>query len=442
MKASTLLLAVAAAASGVASLAAAGDAVCAADDTREECSTRGDEDDSGDDDDDCVDNHESPGSARRTPVICVSSPVCRRKFIQWPLRSSALGFIGCVASYVCSRCDLAVVSCQRSCNVCEHGLEFGEPQHVPAYVANDVKEVISKSAEYMKRIIHDPEYISIGYECLNKHERCSEWALDTGCDDNPKYMKKDCAPACQSCDYLLEINKKCGLDPEGVDAIEPGGMDALFERIIRLADQSNWQPTVLSRPAKKADDNEDGTSTVSCEDGPWVVTLDNFITPIERSFLLDWGSTKGYERSLAGDEVVSARTSSQTWCIEDCHDSSLVTALNDRISHLTGISKENFEALQLLQFQRHGPRLLTFFMYFNEVTSGGGTRFPLLNNLTVEPRQSRVLIWPSVLDKDPYLEDKRTSHEAMPVLEGEKYAANAWIHTRDFQGPFLAGCPS
>ena len=90
--------------------------------------------------------------------------------------------------------------------------------------------------------------------------------------------------------------------------------------------------------------------------------------------------------------------------------------------------------------QLHGPRLLTFFIYFNEVEEGGGTRFPKLDNLTIEPKQGRVLIWPSVLDEDVNSGDHRTDHEALAVIKGEKYAANAWLHLRDFQTSFDKGC--
>jgi prolyl 4-hydroxylase len=91
--------------------------------------------------------------------------------------------------------------------------------------------------------------------------------------------------------------------------------------------------------------------------------------------------------------------------------------------------------------QSHGPRLLTFFIYFNEVKKGGGTQFPNLNNLTVQPKKGRVLIWPSITDDGTWTGDSRTRHEAMAVEEGQKFAANAWIHMRDFQTPFSMGCP-
>ena len=126
---------------------------------------------------------------------------------------------------------------------------------------------------------------------------------------------------------------------------------------------------------------------------------------------------------------------------------------------MTGIPYDNYECFQLLKYtvgqfylahddhieyhteQSHGPRLLTFFIYFNEVEEGGGTRFPKLDNLTVYPKKGRVLIWPSITDDGSWETEYRTTHEAMRVEAGEKYAANAWIHMRDFQTPFQNGCP-
>ena len=33
-----------------------------------------------------------------------------------------------------------------------------------------------------------------------------------------------------------------------------------------------------------------------------------------------------------------------------------------------------------------------------------------------------------------------TNHEAVPVEEGTKYAANVWVHNYDFRTPATAGC--
>lgn len=86
-----------------------------------------------------------------------------------------------------------------------------------------------------------------------------------------------------------------------------------------------------------------------------------------------------------------------------------------------------------------GPRILTAFLYLGDVEGGGGTDFPRLG-ITVHPKKGRLLLWPSVLDSDPYKVDRRTTHQALPVEKGIKYAANAWIHLRDFQTPNNNGC--
>lgn len=360
-----------------------------------------------------------------------------------------------------------LAACRRSCNTCEYEFNsnsFGTPQLINSPYA---KEVVSTSVEYMKNILANPKYNSVRDECRNNNENCSIWAMGTGCDDNPKFMKLECAPACKSCDYVLEMKTKCAMDPNGKDAIEVGEMDALFERIVRTADYANWQPSVLSRPTKQDEINEDGSyaSILSCEEditnpcsalggGPWIITLDNFISIDEISVLKEWGAKLGYERSHAGDEVVEARTSAHAWCTGECLQDPIVSSVRQKIVRVTGIPEENYESFQLLKYtegqyyrahtdfiedhtkQAHGPRLLTFFIYFNEVEKGGATRFPTLQwpeGLTVEPRQGRVLIWPSVLDRDLLSEDPQTFHEAMPVEAGEKYSANVWIHTRDFQ---------
>uniref|UniRef100_A0A7S2KTB1 Fe2OG dioxygenase domain-containing protein n=1 Tax=Skeletonema marinoi TaxID=267567 RepID=A0A7S2KTB1_9STRA len=82
-----------------------------------------------------------------------------------------------------------------------------------------------------------------------------------------------------------------------------------------------------------------------------------------------------------------------------------------------------------------GVRMLTLFLYLNDVEEGGGTSFPLVNNkkgIVVQPKRGNALLWPSVLDEDPEEKDGRTDHEALPVLKGIKYGANAWIHSRNY----------
>ena len=83
--------------------------------------------------------------------------------------------------------------------------------------------------------------------------------------------------------------------------------------------------------------------------------------------------------------------------------------------------------------------------YLNDVPEGGGggTRFTHLN-ITVEAKRGRAVFWPSVFDHDPSAvratSDQRTTHEALTVTKGQKFAANMWLHQFDFQNTLGAGC--
>ena len=153
----------------------------------------------------------------------------------------------------------------------------------------------------------------------------------------------------------------------------------------------------------------------------------------------------------------TTRTSRNAWCEGDCYKDELVQNVLQRIAELTGIPDINSEYLQLLQYEtgqfyrRHhdyieadenrpqGPRILTAFLYLNDVEKGGGTNFPQLD-LTVMPKRGRILLWPSVRNDHPSKKDYTTEHQALDVEAGYKYAANAWIHLRNFKIHHDNGC--
>jgi prolyl 4-hydroxylase len=153
----------------------------------------------------------------------------------------------------------------------------------------------------------------------------------------------------------------------------------------------------------------------------------------------------------------NGRTSTNAWCLEECYDDALTKNVLTKIENLTGIPDANSEYLQLLKYEvgqfynthhdyinfhlerAQGVRILTVFLYLNDVEEGGGTNFPKLN-VTVEPKRGRVLVWPSVKNESPDIKDFRTDHQALPVIQGVKYGANAWLHQRDFKTPFQVNC--
>lgn len=84
-----------------------------------------------------------------------------------------------------------------------------------------------------------------------------------------------------------------------------------------------------------------------------------------------------------------------------------------------------------------GPRILTFFLYLNDVEEGGETRFTDLMGdesnvyIDVKPKKGRALLWPSMTNEDLLMLEERTFHAALEVKKGLKYGANAWLHLRD-----------
>ena len=199
--------------------------------------------------------------------------------------------------------------------------------------------------------------------------------------------------------------------------------------------------------------------------------MDDFITPHECQSLIELGAIQGYLRSedvgteLKFDGSITSvkshgRTSENAWCVDACYANTTTSHVLDKLHQLTNIPEDHGEYLQLLKYekgqfyQRHhdyitldlkrpqGVRILTVFLYLNtmEPNQGGGTNFPLVNGgITVQPKQGRAVIWPSVMNSDPHAIDDRTLHQALPVREGIKYGANAWIHARDFKTPHKPG---
>jgi prolyl 4-hydroxylase len=163
---------------------------------------------------------------------------------------------------------------------------------------------------------------------------------------NPKYMKKDCAPACKSCDYL-SIEVRCPLDPDAPNAWSAGDLNAMFVRLSSEPYLSMYEAKVLSSP--------DTTG------GPWVITMENVVTAEEAEHLIELGSIEGYERSgdvgkLKPDgtfdaHINSGRTSTNAWCEHECYKNETALAVMARLSNITGIIETNSEFLQLLRYE-------------------------------------------------------------------------------------------
>mmetsp|Transcript_20165 Transcript_20165/g.19414 ORF Transcript_20165/g.19414 Transcript_20165/m.19414 type:complete len:406 (-) Transcript_20165:154-1371(-) len=321
-------------------------------------------------------------------------------------------------------------------------------------------ERIEEVNKYMKEeVFVEEKYAKVRNDCQNRNELCAFWAAIKECDANPKFMLLNCAPSCFTCEHI-DFDHRCPRD-NFEDIFKPGDLNQMFERIAYGDEFISLNTTVLSRPITSEDNNSEH------KDGPWVITIDDFLAEEEVETLIKYGETEGYKISEDVGKIKfdgtydskksTSRTSENSWCQNSCYEDLIVKQAVNKVEKITGIPDENAEHYQLLKYnvgqlykthhdfidhhveRNLGPRILTVFLYLNDVEKGGGTNFPLLN-LTVMPKKGRVLIWPSVLDSNLNIKDIRTDHQALPVEEGIKYGANAWLHLRNTKDELEKGC--
>ena len=346
---------------------------------------------------------------------------------------------------------------------------YGKPQTIPPSMGSErdkVVDTLRSSFQYMEDFKLKRK--TLFDNCKNDHEQCAFWASIGECDANPSYMKISCAPACQTCAHL-DIKERCSFtEDEFPLALNPGDLDALYYDIVNgMWDE--YYPIIHSAPSDYKRSNK--TSIVDDSNvelgGPWIVTFDQFLTHEESDRLIELGYAEGYARSTDvgatkfdgthEKKVSGGRTSENAWCMKKCAEDPTVLKVSHRIGNVTGIPytySENFQILRYEENQKYNPhhdyiphhtdlpsgvRILTFFLYLSDVEEGGQTKFNSLK-LEITPKKGRALLWPSVKNDTPNNKEPRTMHEARPVIKGKKYAANLWIHNREFRKAHDMGC--
>jgi len=207
-------------------------------------------------------------------------------------------------------------------------------------------------------------------------------------------------------------------------------------------------------------------------ENPKILMIDDFLTDDHCELMIKLAKEQGLERSTTTGEmgadgkfhrpVDDSRTSSNSWCFNTCFSNPIVNEVDKLIEYITLRPKKNMEHYQLLHYESsqeyrehhdyihdqalmsQGPRQMTFFLYLNDVPEGGETHFMKLG-IKVKPKKGRAVLWPNIyFDKDGKNENNKrmhpaTFHAALPVIKGEKYGANKWIHKGDFLGPWSSG---
>jgi prolyl 4-hydroxylase len=335
------------------------------------------------------------------------------------------------------------------------GADLGIPQIVSEMAAMVIQRLEKARKYFHETVMVEPRYEKVRGVCRNFNALCALWAAQGECEDNPIYMKPNCAPVCFSCEEL-HPESKCPIDPNVKNVWSPGDLNRMFQRLTTDPRFEQYTPQVLSRPSFVGNDTEE---TADYQLGPWVLILEDLVSAEEAEQMIHDGAEIGYKRSREVRAKPSdRRTSTNAWCnVKVCEEDPVVKNVVSRIEALTQIPHNNSEALQLLRYEEgqfykihndyipseraraQGVRILTVFLYLSDVEEGGGTNFPKLD-LTVKPKRGRALIWPSVLDEDPHQMDPRTDHQALRVIKGLKYGANAWLHQRDIETAKALGC--
>ena len=302
--------------------------------------------------------------------------------------------------------------------------------------------------------------VAVDDDCMDSFEGevCKGLSSQPGaCEATPLWMVQNCPAACGYCD-LRSSRKRCdGIALESLDAQEytSGDVNAMFEKIE--SKYAHLGVEVISR-------------------NPWLVTFNNFTSDEEAETLISLTehemhrslgqASSCYEDNakakICGIEkgvVTMDRTSSNSWCIhEECRENALVKRVNGRIENVTGISSQNYEHFQTLRckpteecvlhhdvysskdnIQTSGIRVFTLFLCLSDVSQGGETYFPYTNS-TIKPKKGKAALWSNVYNHNPSTGDPRAVHSALPVIQGTKYAANVWIHSRECQNSSNWGC--
>lgn len=224
------------------------------------------------------------------------------------------------------------------------------PQNIEGESSVDTWLHLRQTEEYMYNTVYvDPQFDQVRKDCQLRHENCLYWATLGECTKNKNYMTTTCAPACQSC-LMVKFENRCPLDTSGPHALaQPGDMYNMFERILTNMQFTKYEPKALSRPSNN-----------TVDDAPWLIVLENVLSPEECQTMIEQGAQRGYKPSSEVGSTLrhdgrresmrsDRRTSSTTWCKKECAKHPVAITIHERLEALTGITQQNYEYLQMLK---------------------------------------------------------------------------------------------
>ena len=188
---------------------------------------------------------------------------------------------------------------------------------------------------------------------------------------------------------------------------------------------------------------------------PLVATFDLLVSTEEAEAIVATAAPIMRRAGVTTDDGKSGRrsegrTNDLAWLRHD--ENETVTRVVQRVADMIGLPAENAEKLQVIHYQegqrynRHadayqplsdrgkramgfaGNRMVTALFYLSDVAKGGGTGFSNLK-MEIEPRCGKLLVFHNCYEGTCQVHPDSV-HAGLPVVEGDKWAANLWFHER------------
>uniref|UniRef100_A0A671M8D9 procollagen-proline 4-dioxygenase n=1 Tax=Sinocyclocheilus anshuiensis TaxID=1608454 RepID=A0A671M8D9_9TELE len=236
---------------------------------------------------------------------------------------------------------------------------------------------------------------------------------------------------------------------EGVK-LTPRRQSRLFCRYF----DNNRNPQLLLAPVKQEDE----------WDRPRIVRYHDIISDSEIKTVKEMAKPRLRRATISNPttgvlETAPYRISKSAWL--SGYEHSTIEKINQRIEDITGLEMDTAEELQVAnygvggQYEPHfdfgrkdepdafkelgtGNRIATWLFYMSDVSAGGATVFTDVG-AAVWPKKGTAVFWYNLFASGEG--DYSTRHAACPVLVGNKWVSNKWIHERgqEFRRPCEMG---